>query len=398
MTRKQALSDLRVIDASTLFAGPLTAALLGDMGAEVIKIEHPRKPDASRGHGPARDGHGLWWKILGRNKRTAALDLHTDGGKEAFRRLVATADILIENFRPGTLDRWGLSYANLTEDNQGLIVVRVTGFGQFGPRAQEPGFGTLAEAMSGFASMTGQPDGPPTLPPLALADAITGITAAFAAMTAIHSREHNGKGQEVDISLIEPILGVLGPQITVFDQLGIVPERHGNRSENNAPRNLYKTADDCWLAVSTSSQSIAERVMRLVGRPDYIDHPWFTTGTGRAQHAEELDGAVATWVSKHTADEAIASFQEVQAAATLVYDVRDICNDEQYRTLNTIVNIDDPDLGPLRMQNVLFRLSQTPGSIRWTGRPHGEDTKAILQELGYSDDQITAMIEHGEAR
>lgn len=397
MTGKEALTDLRVIDASTLFAGPMAATLLGDMGAEVIKVEHTKKPDASRGHGPSKDGHGMWWKVLGRNKRTVALDLHTDGGREAFLRLAATADVLIENFRPGTLDRWGLSYADLTRDNPGLVVVRVTGFGQFGPRSNEPGFGTLAEAMSGFASMTGEPDGPPTLPPLALADAITGMGAAYSAMVALHSRAKTGKGQEVDISLVEPILATLGPQITIFDQLGTVPERHGNRSTNNAPRNLYKTADERWLAISTSSQSIAERVMRMVGRPDFIEQPWFATGTERAAHADELDAAVSAWVRERSADEALAGFQEAQAAAALVYDVRDIVEDEQYRALDTVIDVDDPDLGSLRMQNVMFRMSQNPGSVRWAGRRHGEDTTTVLGELGYGAEEIAAMLDKGEA-
>ncbi|WP_098729985.1 CaiB/BaiF CoA transferase family protein [Brevibacterium epidermidis] len=394
----EALNNLRVIDASTLFAGPMAATLLGDMGAEVIKIEHTKKPDASRGHGPSKDGHGMWWKVLGRNKRTVALDLHTDGGRDAFLRLAKTADVLIENFRPGTLDKWGLSYTELTKYNPGLVVVRITGFGQFGPRSNDPGFGTLAEAMSGFASMTGEPDGPPTLPPLALADAITGMGAAYSAMVALHSRELTGKGQEVDISLIEPILAALGPQITIFDQLGIVPERHGNRSTNNAPRNLYKTSDDRWLAISTSSQSIAERVMRMVGRPDVIDQPWFATGTERAQHADELDDAVGAWVRERNADEALAGFQEAQAAAALVYDVRDIFADEQYKALDTVIDVADPDLGNLRMQNVMFRMSETPGSVRWAGRRHGEDTRTVLDELGYTADEITAMIDNGEAR
>ncbi|MCT1658154.1 CaiB/BaiF CoA transferase family protein [Brevibacterium luteolum] len=398
MHSNEALSDLRVVDASTLFAGPMAAKLLGDMGADVIKVEHTKRPDASRGHGPAKDGHGIWWKVLGRNKRTVALDLHTSGGKEAFLRLASTADILIENFRPGTLDRWGLTYANLSRENPGLVVVRITGFGQFGPRSKEPGFGTLAEAMSGFASMTGQPDGPPTLPPLALADAITGVGAAYAAMVALHHRSRSGKGQEVDISLIEPMLAMLGPQITVFDQLGTVPVRHGNRSANNAPRNLYKTKDDRWLAVSTSSQSIAERVMHLVGRPELTKEPWFASGTDRAKHADELDEAVSKWVINKRADEALQEFKKAQAAAALVYDIRDIFEDEQYNALGTIIQLDDPDLGNLKMQNVMFRMSESPGSIRWAGRRHGENTHDILTEIGYSEAEIAEMIENGDAR
>lgn len=398
MTQGGALGDLRVVDAATLFAGPLAATMLGDMGAEVIKVEHTKKPDASRGHGHTKDGIGLWWKTLGRNKRTVGLDLHTDGGRDAFLRLARSADVIVENFRPGTLERWGLGYEELSRDNPGLVLVRITGFGQTGPRSQEPGFGTLAEAMSGFASMTGQPDGPPTLPPLALADSIAGISAAYAAMVAIHARAATGQGQVVDMSLIEPMLTAVGPQVTSYDQLGVVPQRHGNRSVNNAPRNLYRTADDRWLAISTSSQSIAERVVTMVGRADLTREPWFASGAQRAEHADELDDAVGTWVAERTADEALAGFRAAQAAATLVYDVRDIVDDPQYAALDAIVTVDDPDLGPLRMQNVMFRMSRTPGEVRWAGRGHGADTTTVLGELGYSATEITAMQERGDAR
>ena len=250
------LNGLRVVDASTLFAGPMAAMHLGDMGADVVKVEHPNRPDPARGHGPSKDGQNLWWKTLGRNKRTVAIDLHTAGGRDAFIRLARTADVVIENFRPGTLERWGLDYAALSAQNPGLVLARVTGFGQIGPYKNRPGFGTLAEAMSGFASSTGEPEGPPTLPPFGLADGVASLATAYAIMVALHSRDKDGKGQEVDVAIIEPILAMLGPQITRWDQLGTVQPRTGNRSVNNAPRNAYRTADGSWVAVSTSAQSI----------------------------------------------------------------------------------------------------------------------------------------------
>lgn len=391
-----ALADLKVLDCSTLFAGPYAASLLGDFGAEVVKIEHPSKPDPSRGHGPAKDGHGLWWSSLARNKRTLTANLNSESGREVFKRLVAQADVVIENFRPDTLEKWGLGYEDLRNINPGLVLVRVTGFGQVGPRRRDAGFGTLAEAMSGFAAVTGEPDGPPTLPPLALADGVAGITAAYAAMVALHARKSTGEGQIVDLALIEPLLAILGPQITVFDQLGKVPERTGNRTKNNAPRNVYETADGRWLAVSTSAQSIAERVMRLVGRPDFIDEPWFSSGTTRAEHADELDEAVSVWVGQRTADEALGGFSEAQAAASLVYDVVDIINDPQYKALETIATVDDPNLGPVRMTNVPFRLSKTPGHIDFPGRTHGQDTNGILTELGFDENDISTMRAKGD--
>ncbi|RNE57215.1 CaiB/BaiF CoA transferase family protein [Cryobacterium tepidiphilum] len=390
-----ALSGLRIIDCATLFAGPFAATMLGDFGADVIKVEHPRRPDPSRGHGATKDGQGLWWKSLGRNKRTVAADLKSDDGRAVLLKLVESADVLIENFRPGTLDRWGLGFDELTRVNPRLIVLRVTGFGQIGPRRSDPGFGTLAEAMSGFAAMTGEADGPPTLPPFALADGVAGLTAAYAIMVALWSRERTGRGQEIDLALIEPLLGILGPQISTYDQLGRKPVRTGNRTTNNSPRNTYRTRDGKWLAISTSSQSIAERVLRLVGHPEYIDEPWFATGQQRAQHSDVLDAAVGAWVAERDSGEALAAFSAAEAAASLIYDVEDIMNDEQYQALGTIHAIDDPDLGPMKMTNVFFRMSETPGEIRFTGRATGADTDAVLREHGFDPEQIEAMRQKG---
>ncbi|MEU9758408.1 CoA transferase [Streptomyces sp. NPDC047985] len=385
------LTGLRVVDLATLFAGPLAATMLGDFGAEVIKVEHPRTPDPSRGHGPTKDGVGLWWKLLGRNKRNLTLDLSAPAGRDLLLRLAVDTDVVVENFRPGTLERWGLGPAELHAANPRLVLARVTGFGQFGPYARRPGFGTLAEAMSGFAAITGEPDAPPTLPPFGLADSIAALATAYAVMTALAARDRTGEGQVVDMAIIEPILTVLGPQPLWYDQLGHVQQRTGNRSRNNAPRNTYRTSDGHWVAVSTSAQSVAERVMRLVGRPELIDEPWFGSGTTRAEHADELDEAVGDWIARHTRAQALRAFEKAEAAIAPVYDVRDVMEDPQYRALGSIAEVDDPELGPLRMQNVLFRLSGTPGAIRWAGRPHGADTDEILTGLGLSAPEIAAL-------
>ncbi|MGW4978028.1 CaiB/BaiF CoA transferase family protein [Streptomyces mirabilis] len=389
------LTGLRVLDLATLFAGPLAATMLGDFGAEVVKVEHPTKPDPSRGHGPSKDGIGLWWKLLGRNKRTITLDLSRHGGRATLLRLAATADVIIENFRPGTLEKWDLGWAELSAANPRLVLARVTAFGQFGPYAHRPGFGTLAEAMSGFAAITGDPDSPPTLPPFGLADSIAGLATAYAVMAALRARDASDLGQVVDMAIIEPILTVLGPQPVWYDQLGYVQPRTGNRSANNAPRNTYRTADGSWVAVSTSAQSIAERLMRLVGRPELIEEPWFATGADRARHADVLDEAVGTWIARHRRAEVLDAFEKAEAAVAPVQDVRDVMEDPQYAALDTITTVADPELGPLRMQNVLFRLSTTPGAIRWTGRPHGADTDAVLTELGLSEAEITALRSEG---
>ncbi|HLL32724.1 MAG TPA: CoA transferase [Streptomyces sp.] len=389
------LTGLRVLDIATLFAGPLAATLLGDFGADVIKVEHPLRPDPSRGHGPSKDGVGLWWKMLGRNKRTITLDLSKPGGRTTLLRLAAGADVIIENFRPGTLEKWDLGWPELSAANPRLVLARVTGFGQFGPYARRPGFGTLAEAMSGFAAITGEPDAPPTLPPFGLADSIAGLATAYAVLTALAARDRTGEGQVVDMALIEPILTVLGPHPLWYDQLGHVQPRTGNRSQNNAPRNTYRTADGTWVAVSTSANSIAERVMHLVGRPDLIEEPWFATGADRARHSDVLDEAVGSWIARHTRAEVLEAFEKAEAAVAPIQDVRDVMTDPQYAALDTITTVDDPELGPLRMQNVLFRLSATPGAIRWAGRPHGADTETVLTEAGLTPDELAALRQEG---
>ena len=394
-TEDAPLSGLRVLDLATLFAGPLAATLLGHFGAEVIKVEHPAKPDPSRGHGPSKNGVGLWWKVLGRNKHTITLDLSKPGGRSTLLRLAATADVVVENFRPGTLEKWDLGWAELSAANPRLILTRVTAFGQFGPYAHRPGFGTLAEAMSGFAAITGEPDAPPTLPPFGLADSIAGLATAYAVMTALTARDRTGEGQVVDMAIIEPILTVLGPQPIWYDQLGHVQPRTGNRSQNNAPRGTYLTADGAWVAVSTSAQSVAERVLHLVGRPELIDEPWFATGAERARHADVLDAAVGGWIAERTRTEVLAAFEKAEAAVAPVQDVREVMTDPQYAALDTITTLDDPELGRLRMQNVLFRLSSTPGAIRWAGRPHGADTDTVLTGLGLTPAELTALREEG---
>ena len=389
------LEGLKVVDAATLFAGPLAATYLGDFGADVVKIEHPRRPDGARGHGQVKDGIGLWWKTLGRNKRTVTLDLKHPDGAATMRRLLADADVLVENFRPGTLERWGLGPDVLLADNPRLVIARVTAFGQDGPYAGRPGFGSLAEAMSGFAAVTGEPDGPPTLPPFGLADGITALATAYAVMAALRHRDATGEGQVVDLAIIEPILMMLGAPLTAYDQLGYVQPRTGNRSVNNAPRNVYQTADGDWVAVSTSSQSIAERVLQLVGRADLVDEPWFASGGQRAEHADELDEAVGGWIAARSTDDVVDAFEEAQAAVGRVYDVRGVMADAQYQARGTALTVADEDLGPLVMQNVLFRMSATPGEVRWAGRHPGADTDDVLRELGIDDEEIARLREKG---
>jgi crotonobetainyl-CoA:carnitine CoA-transferase CaiB-like acyl-CoA transferase len=389
----QALEDVRVVEAATLFAAPLAGMFLADYGADVIKLEHPSRPDPARTHGPSKDGEGLWFKALARNKRLITLDLSKPDGRDLFLRLAGRSDVVLENFRPGTLERWGAGPDELWAANPRLVVARITGFGQTGPYAHRPGFGTLAEAMSGFAALNGEPDRPPLLPPFALADGVAAFATAFAIMVALRAREQTGRGQIVDTSLIEPLMTLLGPQLTTYDLLGELPERSGNRSTHNAPRNVYRTSDGRWVAVSASSISIAERVMRLVGRPDLAEQPWFATGHGRVAHPE-VDEAVAAWIAERPRDEVLAAFEQADAAIAPIYDPRDILVDPQLAALGSIATVDDT-LGPIKMPNVVTRLSDTPGEIRHAGRAHGADTESVLAEIGVGAEELRRLREEG---
>jgi crotonobetainyl-CoA:carnitine CoA-transferase CaiB-like acyl-CoA transferase len=385
------LAGLTVLDLATIYAGPFAAALLGDFGAEVIKVEHPRG-DPLRTHGPQKDGVGLWWKQLSRNKRCVTLDLSRPRGQELLLELVAGADVLVENFRPGVMERWGLHYERLAERSPGLVMLRVTGFGQFGPYASRPGFGTLAESMSGFAAMTGWPDAPPTLPPFGLADGIAGLAGAFSVLSVLHHRDaRGGRGQVVDLSIIEPILMVLGAQATAYDALGLVPARTGNRSASNAPRNTYRTRDGRWVAISTSANTVAARVMRLVGHPEVVEEPWFGNQAERARRADLLDEMVGRWIAERDLEAVMREFEVAGAAVAPVYDIGQVVADPQFQALGTFLRLPDEDLGSVLVQNVVARLSETPGQVRWAGRRVGEDNELVFGELGHGPAELERL-------
>ena len=389
------LSSIKVVDAATIFAGPVGATLLADYGADVIKVEHP-DGDSLRGLGWQKDGVSLWWAYANRNKRGVTIKLSHPRGRDAMLRLLDDADVLIENFRPGTLERWGLGWETLHELNPRLVVARVTGFGQTGPYRDRAGFGTLAESMSGFAHVNGHPDGPPTLPPFALADGVAAMAAAFAVMTALHWRDNGGGvGQEIDLSIYEPLFGLLGPQSTVYDQLGLVQGRTGSRAPFTAPRNLYLSTDGVWLGMSASSQSTAERTMRLVGRSDMVAEPWFAGHTGRLEHQDELDAAIGSWIAERDAQEVVDQFAEAGAAIAPILDIAGIFEDPQFQARETITSVDHPVLGPVRMPNVVARLSKTPGRVATAGPGLGEHNCEVLGELGYSPSDLAELVQAG---
>ena len=386
------LAGLKVVDVSTVIAGPHMAMLLADFGADVLKIEHPRG-DPLRTTGYQKDGVGLWWKMANRNKRCITLSLSNDKGAALFKKLVADADVLVENFRTGTMERWGLGWDVLHELNERLVMVRVTGFGQTGPYRHRPGFGTIAEVFSGFAHITGPEDGPPTLPNFGLADGIAASYGAFALMFALYHRDHHsGKGQYVDLSLYEPIFQVLGPQPLQYDQLGVVQTRTGNRSKNNAPRNTYRTRDGRYVAISTNSPSIVQRVLTLCGGEQAAADPRFQTPQGRVEHIEEVDGIVADWIAQRPLAEVLHKFEEAEAAIGPAYDIEQIFSDPQYLARNDLVDIADDELGEVKMANAFPFLSETPGEVRFAGPSKGSSNREVyLEQLGLSPEELEEL-------
>lgn len=392
----QPLDGLRVIDCSSILAGPMTATQLGDFGAEVIKIEHPERGDSIRAHG--NHEAELLWKALSRNKKSVGIDLHTAEGQAIVHELVESADVFIENFRPGTLERWNLGWETLADINPSLVMLRVTGFGQTGPYKDRPGFGTLAESMSGFAQLTGQPDGPPTLPPFGLADAFCAMYSVGAVMFALYWRDvNNGTGQFIDSTILEPIfVALMHPHIIEHGETGKVRERLGNRSNNVAPRNTYETKDDEWVAVSSSSESIAKRILEIVGGEELRDDPRFETMQSRIAHVEELDAIVQDWMHQHNREEIIEIFEENEAAIAPIYDIADIFADPHFQARDAIVEVEDEELDSVMMHGVVPKLSETPGSITHTGPALGEHTVEILsKDTSLSDEEIRELAENG---
>jgi crotonobetainyl-CoA:carnitine CoA-transferase CaiB-like acyl-CoA transferase len=393
------LHGVRVLDLSRLVAGNMVSLQLGDFGADVIKIEPPSGD-------PLRDwrdgGQSLHWKTYARNKRSIVLDLRQDAAKDALLRLVTTADVFIENYRPGTLEEMGLGPDVLHKASPGLIVVRVSGFGQTGPYATLPGFGTLVEAMSGFAARTGFPDREPVLPPLALADMIAGLYGAFATVTALRARDGGttkgqGKGQVIDLSLLESIFSVLGPEAAIYAQTGQVKERAGSASNTSSPRNVYRCADGHYVALSGSTQAMAKRLFETIGRADMIKDPRFATNSDRVKHRPLVDEAVGRWFATRTRGEALKLMREASVTVGPVYTIADAMDDEHFRGRGIIVDVEDRELGQVPMHNILPRLSATPGIWQKPAPGLGEHTDAILTEAGFDAAAIARLRASGAA-
>jgi crotonobetainyl-CoA:carnitine CoA-transferase CaiB-like acyl-CoA transferase len=387
------LDGIRVVDAATLAAGPLVATAMGEFGADVIKVEQPGAGDPLRTWGDRKDQIGLVWKSMGRNKRCVTLDLRQPDGQDLFHRLLDVSDVLVINNRPTALARWGVDYESVHHRHPQLVMLHITGYGRGGPKSDRPGFGTLAEAMSGFAHLTGQPDGPPTLPPFMLADGVAALAATYAVMMALYHRDvRGGGGQLVDVNLIEPLARLIESSTLAFDQLGRVTGRVGNRIDASAPRNVYRTSDDKWLAISSASPNIAARVYRAIDRPDLADNPEYVDPLPRQRRAAEVDGLVADWIRGRTLDEAMAVFEAGSVAAAAVYDAEQLLGDEHLRARGSFVQVDDPDLGPMRVQAPVAVLTETPGRVNYLGRSLGADCDAVFGDLlGLDSERLAAL-------
>jgi crotonobetainyl-CoA:carnitine CoA-transferase CaiB-like acyl-CoA transferase len=387
------LHGIRVIDAATLAAGPMVATMLGEFGADVVKVEQPGVGDPLRTWGDQKDGVGLFWKSMSRNKRCVTLDLRVVDGQELFHRLLDVSDVVVVNNRPSALAKWGLDYESVHAAHPDVVMLHVSGYGMGGPKSDLPGFGTLAEAMSGFAHVTGQPDGPPTLPPFFLADGVAAQSATAAVVMALYHRDvHGGGGQLIDVNLIEPLARLIETSTLAYSHLGKIPGRVGNMLPASAPRNAFRTADDHWVAISSASPNIALRVFRAIDRPELVDDPAYADPQQRQARAAEVDALVAGWVRARTQSEVMAVFERAEVAAAPVYDAQQLLADEHLRARGSFVAVDDPDLGTMTVQAPVVKMSESPGVIEHLGRDLGADNDAVYGGLlGLSVERLDAL-------
>jgi crotonobetainyl-CoA:carnitine CoA-transferase CaiB-like acyl-CoA transferase len=384
------LEGVRILDISTVIAGPGTTARLSDFGADVIKVEHPATGDTARSLGWKAGDVSLLWKHVGRNKRPITLNLSDPRGQDLLRRLVDGADVVVESFRPGTLERWNLAPDGLLERNPRLVVLRTSGFGQTGPYAPRPGFGSLAESLSGMAHMTGFPDGPPVLPAVALADEVAGLLGAFAVMVALYHRDvRGGAGQVIDLSLVESLFSLVGPIVAVYDTLGVVPGRIGNRIVYSAPRGAFRTRDGGWVTISGTSQAVAERILTAIGRADLMDDPRFATNQARLANVDELDRVIEAWFADHDLAEVLEVMEAHHAAAAPILDAAGIVADPHYVARKTLQRLPDDELGSVLLARPHPLFSDTPGRIAHPGLPVGAANDDVYrEELGLTGEEL----------
>ena len=386
----RALSDLRVVDCSRLIAGGVLATMLSDLGADVIKVENPKGGDPLRTW--SKSLGELWWKVYARGKRSITLNLTKPEGQALLKRVVKTADVLIENYLPGTFEKWGLGWDALSNENPRLVMVRVSGWGQDGPYRDRPGFGTMVEAMSGFAATTG-PAESPTLPSFPMADMVAAQAGAVAVLAALRYRDSvSGRGQMIDVPLYEPLLAILGPNALEYRAHGIVRERIGNRSHNASPRGTYKTQDGKWVALSASTPASADAMFKALGIGHLLADPRFATNDARIANGEAVDQALAEAIGRRSREEIVRLFETEGLTAAPVYDIADIMEDPHFKARRTFVEVPDPQLGTVTMSAPTPRLSETPGKVRWAGPALGTHNREVFaHELGLSDSELEKL-------
>lgn len=393
------LAGIRVLELANVIAGPTAGAILGDYGAEVIKIEHPDGGDPFRHNGEKKNGKGIYFKALGRNKKSIGLYLGDPEAAEMFLELVKTADVVVEGFRAGTLEKWGLGYERLAAANPGIVLARLSGFGQTGPYAHKPAFGTNLESIAGLPHLIGDPDGPPLLAIFALGDYFAAACLVSAITMALYHRDaQGGKGQVIDASILAPLLMLMTKPLLYYDQLGKVETRVGNHSTGSAPRCTFRTKDDKWISLVAATPATAKRLMGMVGRPDIPEEDWFKNSAQRLKNAHILEEVVGRWVAERTRAEVLRTAEAQDVTVAPVYSVNEIFDDPHVKESGMIAEVDDPDLGRVRMPNVLFRMSETPGAIRSPATELGGATEAILiDELKIDRERLQRLRARGSA-
>jgi crotonobetainyl-CoA:carnitine CoA-transferase CaiB-like acyl-CoA transferase len=389
-----ALHGVRIVDCSRLIAGGVLATVLADLGADVIKVEHPRGGDPLRTW--LEDRGQLWWKVYGRGKRSVTLNLAEARGQDLLKRLLPQTDVLIENFLPGTFERWGLGWDALAAINPRLVFARVSGWGQDGPYRDRPGFGTMVEAMSGFAATTGPAEGPPTLPSFPLADMVAALAGATAVLAALRWRDQvSGRGQVIDVSLYEPLLSILGPDAALYAQDGTVRSRQGNRSDTASPRGTYRTRDGKWVALSASTPASARALFTGLGLGHLLEDPRFATNDARVRHHDLVEAALAAAIGGRTLDELRHLFETINLTASPVYDIADITKDPHVVSRSVLVDVPDPEVGSVRMVAPTPRLGASPATVRWPGPPLGAHNREVYAALGVDDAELDALRRDG---
>jgi formyl-CoA transferase len=397
VTENGPLTGFRVLDISTMIAAPFSAALLGDMGAEIVKVELPGNGDTLRHVAPMYANRSLYWSVLGRNKCSITLDLRVARGREVFLELIKRSDAIIENFRPGTLERWDLGYETLKATNPDIVLVRVSGYGQDGPYRDKAGFGTPAAAMGGLTYITGFPDRPPITVPIALADYLAGLFGAIGALAALLERERNQQGgQWLDVSLYESVFRLLEAVVPAYGKNGVVRERNGNRTGQSSPIGSYRTLDNRYMVLSVSTDRVWLRMTSAMGHPEWAADPRYATNPDRSRRPDEVDALVGGWFALHTAAEAQHVLDSAGVPVSPIYSIAEIFEDPQYAARGDIIAPEDPDVGPVPMPAVLPRFSRTPGGVRFVGPKLGEHNAQVYGGLlGLSEAEQSALRDAG---